>query len=80
MGNVPAPICNPHPTPAVAMQLGADQLPSGRRATTSPEPALPEKTKPALRMVKTARPGASALIHIHRGSPILPTLDGQPDL
>jgi hypothetical protein len=40
----------------VAMQLGADQLPSGNRATTSPDPALPENTKPALRMVNTARP------------------------
>lgn len=38
------------------MQLGALQLPSGRRATTIPEPALPLNTKPALRMVKTARP------------------------
>lgn len=52
----PAPICRPHPTPAVAMQLGADQLPSGRRAMTMPEPAFPEKTNPALRMVNTARP------------------------
>ena len=55
----PAPICRPHPTPAVAIQLGALQLPSGRRAMTSPEPALPEKTNPALRMVNTARPAFS---------------------
>lgn len=38
------------------MQLGALQLPSGRRATTIPEPAFPEKTNPALTMVKTAIP------------------------
>jgi hypothetical protein len=40
----------------VAMHDGADQEPSGSRAMTRPEPALPEKTKPALRTWKTARP------------------------
>jgi hypothetical protein len=54
--DVPAPICRPHPTPAVAIQLGADHDPSGSRAITIPEPALPEKTNPALRIVNTARP------------------------
>ena len=53
---VPAPICRPHPTPAVAIQLGADHDPSASRAMTIPEPALPEKTNPALRIVKTAKP------------------------
>lgn len=51
-----APIWRPHPTPPVAMQEGADQEPSGRRAMTMPEPALPENMKPALSTEKTARP------------------------
>lgn len=38
--------CNPNPTPPVAMQLGADQLPSGNLAVTTPEPAFPDQTKP----------------------------------
>ena len=54
--DVPAPICRPHPTPAVAIQLGADHDPSGSLAITIPEPALPEKTNPALRIVNTAKP------------------------
>ena len=44
------------------MQLGADQLPSGSLAMTRPDPAFPEKTKPALTMVKTANPGSRAKI------------------
>jgi hypothetical protein len=59
----PAPICSPHPTPAVAMQDGADQDPSGRRAMTIPDPALPENTNPALRMVNTARPDISSTLY-----------------
>lgn len=51
-----APIWSPHPRPPVAMQEGADQDPSGRRAMTIPDPALPENTKPALRTWNTARP------------------------
>ena len=51
-----APIWRPQPTPPVAIQDGADHDPSGRRAMTRPEPALPEKTKPALITEKTARP------------------------
>ena len=51
-----APIWRPQPTPPVAMHDGADHEPSGSRAMTSPEPALPEKTKPALRTEKIARP------------------------
>ena len=51
-----APACRPQPTPPVAMHDGADHEPSGMRAMTSPEPALPEKTKPALRTEKIARP------------------------
>lgn len=51
-----APICRPQPRPPVAMQEGADHEPSGRRAMTRPEPAFPEKTKPALITWKTARP------------------------
>jgi hypothetical protein len=54
---ISAPICKPQPTPPVAIQEGADHEPSGSRATTRPEPALPEKTKPALMTWKTARPG-----------------------
>jgi hypothetical protein len=42
-----APICKPHPTPPVAMHDGADHDPSARREMTRPDPALPEKTKPA---------------------------------
>lgn len=52
-----APIWRPQPRPPVAMHEGADQEPSGRRAMTRPEPALPEKTNPAFRIWKTARPG-----------------------
>jgi len=44
---ISAPIWRPHPSPPVAMHDGADQEPSGRRAMTTPEPAFPEKTKPA---------------------------------
>lgn len=38
------------------MHDGADHEPSGKRDITRPEPAFPEKTKPALRTWKTARP------------------------
>ena len=55
-----APIWRPQPTPPVAMHDGADHEPSGSRAMTSPEPALPEKTKPALRTEKIARPGGAS--------------------
>jgi hypothetical protein len=51
-----APIWRPQPTPAVPMQEGADQEPSGSLAMTRPEPALPEKTNPALRTWKIASP------------------------
>lgn len=51
-----APICNPNPTPPVAIQLGADQVPSANRESTTPEPALPDQTKPSLMMVKIASP------------------------
>lgn len=50
-----APIWSPNPTPPVAMQDGADQVPSGRRAITIPDPALPDQTKPAFKTVKMAR-------------------------
>jgi hypothetical protein len=53
---ISAPIWRPQPSPPVAMHDGADQEPSGRRAMTRPEPALPEKTNPAFRTWKTARP------------------------
>ncbi len=53
---ISAPICRPQPTPPVAMHDGADHEPSGKREMTRPEPAFPEKTKPALRTWKTARP------------------------
>ena len=55
-----APIWRPHPTPPVAMHEGADHEPSGSRAMTRPEPALPENTKPALITEKMARPGEFA--------------------
>ena len=51
-----APIWNPKPTPAVTTQLGADHDPSGSRATTTPLPALPDHTNPALKTVNIARP------------------------
>jgi len=54
-----APTWRPQPTPAVPMQEGADQDPSGSRAMTSPDPALPEKTNPALITEKIARPAGS---------------------
>lgn len=50
------PIWPPKPAPAVPMALGADQEPSGRRATTTPLPNRPEPRKPALRTVRIARP------------------------
>jgi hypothetical protein len=53
---ISAPIWRPHPIPPVAMQEGADQDPSGSRAMTMPEPAIPENTKPALTTLKMARP------------------------
>lgn len=50
-----APICKPNPTPPVAMQLGADHVPSSSRAITIPLPNFPDQTKPALRIVKIAK-------------------------
>ena len=58
-----APIWRPQPRPPVAMQEGADHDPSGRRAITSPDPAFPEKTKPALRTWKMARPTTVLLVY-----------------
>lgn len=49
------PICAPQPTPAVAMADGADQRPSGRRATTSPVPTRPVNTNPTLITVRNYR-------------------------
>ena len=57
-----APIWRPHPRPPVAMQDGADQEPSGSRAITSPEPAFPLNTNPALRTWKMARPEFDAML------------------
>ena len=53
---ISAPIWRPQPIPPVAIQDGADHDPSGKRAMTRPEPAFPEKTKPALMTSKMARP------------------------
>lgn len=50
------PIWPPKPPPTVAMADGADQVPSGRRAMTSPEPKRAEPKKPALRTVIMASP------------------------
>lgn len=50
------PIWPPNPAPPVAMADGADQEPSGRRATTRPEPNRAEPRKPALMTVRMARP------------------------
>lgn len=63
---ISAPICKPQPTPPVAIHDGADHEPSGRRAMTRPDPALPEKTKPALSTAKTARPAKYRTIQINR--------------
>ena len=38
------------------MQDGADHEPSGNRAITSPDPAFPENTNPALMTWNTANP------------------------
>ncbi|KAH3659479.1 hypothetical protein OGATHE_005524 [Ogataea polymorpha] len=51
-----APTCPPTPAPAVTIAEGADHEPSGNLATTTPEPALPEKRNPAFRIVITANP------------------------
>lgn len=59
-----APICRPHPTPAVPIHDGADHSPVGRREMTRPDPAFPEKTKPALRTWNTARPDVAALVSL----------------
>ena len=53
---ISAPIWRPQPMPPVAMHDGADHDPSGKRPMTRPEPAFPEKTKPALMTSKMARP------------------------
>lgn len=60
---ISAPICNPQPKPPVAMHEGADHEPSGKRAMTRPDPALPENTNPALRTWKTARPEIRSMSH-----------------
>jgi len=54
------PICPPKPPPTVPIALGADQVPSARRATTTPEPKRPDPRKPALKTVMMARPLALA--------------------
>jgi hypothetical protein len=50
------PIWPPKPPPTVAIADGADQVPSGRRATTMPDPNRPEPRNPALKTVITASP------------------------
>lgn len=50
------PIWPPKPAPPVAIAVGADQEPSGRRATTRPEPNRAEPRKPAFMTVRIARP------------------------
>lgn len=40
------------------MPEGGDQLPSGRRAMSTPEPVAPETWKPARAVVNIARPTA----------------------
>lgn len=50
------PIWPPKPAPPVAIALGADHEPSGRRAITRPEPNRAEPRKPALMTVRIARP------------------------
>ncbi len=71
-----APICRPQPTPPVAMHEGADHEPSGSRAMTMPDPALPENTKPALSTEKIARPARS--YNEESGSTIRRTLGDVP--
>lgn len=53
---ISAPTANPHPIPPVAIQEGADQVPSSRRAMTTPDPALPVTINPALTILNTAKP------------------------
>ena len=49
------------------MHDGADQEPSGSRAMTSPEPALPEKTNPAFKTENTASPiHREEIVSLHR--------------
>lgn len=71
---ISAPIWRPQPIPAVPMHEGADHEPSGRREMTIPEPALPEKTKPALRTWKIARPIGDGCrhfaVHVSRGGSV----------
>ncbi|KAJ5115052.1 hypothetical protein NUU61_000811 [Penicillium alfredii] len=50
------PMLLPTPIPPVARADGVDQLPSGRRATSNPEPKRTEPKNPALRMVNIASP------------------------
>jgi hypothetical protein len=52
------PICPPNPPPIVPIAEGADQEPSARRATTTPEPNRAVPRKPALKTVRMARPYA----------------------
>jgi hypothetical protein len=46
----------------VPMAEGADQEPSGRRATTTPEPNRAVPRKPALKTVRMARPCADGFV------------------
>lgn len=46
----------PAPSPPVAMADGADQLPSGNRATINPEPNLIEANAPRVKTEKTTNP------------------------
>ncbi len=53
---ISSPICPPTPPPKVAMADGADQVPSPRRATTTPDPPRAEPMKPNFAIVRMARP------------------------
>jgi hypothetical protein len=51
------------PAPRVCTRKpeGGDHDPSGRRATTTPEPPAPEMCKPVRKVVKTASPAAVSM-------------------
>lgn len=52
------PTWRPKPAPAVPTAEGADQVPSSRRAMTTPVPARPLKRKPALATERRQKPFA----------------------
>mmetsp|Transcript_11009 Transcript_11009/g.24249 ORF Transcript_11009/g.24249 Transcript_11009/m.24249 type:complete len:228 (+) Transcript_11009:1330-2013(+) len=56
------PNCRPNPMPHVPMAEGADQVPSGRRAMTTPDPPWMDMPKTILEVRMKARPTAFWII------------------